>query len=260
MGKRPRAPSPRRYRYTPELLAHGRHRYEHTTDSIPDIAVEFGIHKTTLQRLAAREGWVRYTAPPRDVSAATKLAERAAALEASTLPPRSGGEGRFVARERDEPGWGVKETSPPDPSPPSAVPTGGGEKSAPSGGGENAAATAVDIAAEIAALLAEVRREREIVGAERAKLKHLPQSPIDAERSSRAYAQFTATMHRLLRLQAGHIDITPEDLIHDRQHNNDHAASDIDARRDALARRIEAFMESRTDEECGLGPDGQRIE
>jgi len=56
---RAQPPSPRRYVYTPALLAHGRHRYEHTEDSIPDIALDFGIHKTTLQRLAKRERQAR---------------------------------------------------------------------------------------------------------------------------------------------------------------------------------------------------------
>jgi hypothetical protein len=58
-----------------------------------------------------------------------------------------------------------------------------------------------------------------------------------------------------------------QDLMHLRAQQKEpvHAAdadrpTDIDARRDALTRRIEAFMESRTDEECGLGPDGNAVE
>ena len=98
MAKRARArrssmPSPRRYTYTPELLASGRHRFEHTTDSIPDIAVDFGIHKTTLLRLAKREGWVRYVASPRDLPAAVKLARQAEALaggQGALTPPARG--------------------------------------------------------------------------------------------------------------------------------------------------------------------------
>lgn len=189
--------SPRRYVYTPELLAHGRHRYEHTEDSIPDIAVEFGIHKTTLLRLARREGWVRYAAPPRDVSDATRLAAEAAALEAAA----------------------AEATAPPEPTPADAEPP-----------------------SEIDRLLRAVRTELDVYEAMRARLKHQPQSPLDAERTARTLSNLTDTLYRLQRLRAG----IPE-ALHD--HDDDDMPADLDAFRDELARRIEAFMESRTDEE-----------
>jgi len=58
-----------------------------------------------------------------------------AAVKRATLPPRSGGEGRLISRQRCEPGWGeAASASPPtpDPSPPCALRTGGGELSASS--------------------------------------------------------------------------------------------------------------------------------
>jgi len=88
---RPRAythrhfPVSRRYTYTPELLAEGRRRYERTEDRIVDIAADFGIHKTTFQRMANDKGWVRYAAPPRDLSRSAKLAAEAEALEQAAL-------------------------------------------------------------------------------------------------------------------------------------------------------------------------------
>jgi hypothetical protein len=56
-ARRRHLPPPRRYTYTPELMASGRHRYEHTADTITDIAVDFGIHKTTLQRPTGSTRW-----------------------------------------------------------------------------------------------------------------------------------------------------------------------------------------------------------
>ena len=87
----------------------------------------------------------------------------------STLPPRSGGEGRFAPRQQGEPGWGedagIERTAgadalappTPDPSPPLAALAGGGETDAPgtptrtaspsdlplSGGGEEEVRTAL---------------------------------------------------------------------------------------------------------------------
>ncbi len=73
-------PVSRRYRYTPELLASGRRRYEESGETITAIAADFGVHKTTLQRLAKREGWMRYVAPARDLPAAARLAAEVEAL------------------------------------------------------------------------------------------------------------------------------------------------------------------------------------
>jgi len=74
-------PVSRRYGYTPELIADGRRRYEQTDETITSIAADFGVHKTTLQRLANRAGWVRHAPPPRDLPAAAKLAAQAEALQ-----------------------------------------------------------------------------------------------------------------------------------------------------------------------------------
>jgi hypothetical protein len=83
------APPPlsRRYAYTPELMADGRRRYEETDESVTSIAADFGVYKTTFQRLANREHWVRHVAPPRDLVPAAQLEAQAAAL-----PPAGAGE------------------------------------------------------------------------------------------------------------------------------------------------------------------------
>ncbi|MCK9918583.1 hypothetical protein MXD81_56615 [Microbacteriaceae bacterium K1510] len=202
MAKRTRAPSARRHHYTPELLAHGRHRYENTEDSIADIAVEFGVHKATLARLAKRENWVRYVPPPRDVSGATRLATQAAALEEK-------GPATDVSAQQ------------PTASDPSPV------------------ADAERVSREIERLIAGVSTELDIYEAMRARLKHLPQSPLDAERTARTLSALTTTLHRLQRLRAGHIENTPHD-------DYDDIPTDLDAFRDELARRINEFVRSRS--------------
>jgi hypothetical protein len=75
-------PLARRYAYTEDLLANGRHRYEHTDEPIVSIAADFGCHKTTFQRMANRAHWVRYSPPPRGLTEAAKLLTQVEALQA----------------------------------------------------------------------------------------------------------------------------------------------------------------------------------
>ncbi len=214
-------PSPRRYSYTPELLASGRHRYERTADSIPDIALDFGIHKTTLQRLARREGWVRFAPPPRDLPAAVKLAAQAEALAPPPLVPAQAG---LQEHDRDAGGFGSGSR----PSRGRADETASTE---PDAARPPVAATVGRLHRAVLAELAAVERMRAVLDAE-------PQSPLAAERTSRTLSSLTATLHRIQRMQAGLPDTGP---------NDDDIPADLDALRDALARRIAAFMASRPD-------------
>ncbi len=259
-------PSPLRYRYTPELLAHGRYRYEHTEDSIPDIALDFGIHKTTFQRMARREGWVRYVPPPRDLPPAVKLAAQAEALEARqaalTLPPRSGGEGRppELAQQATADGVGgiAASKEPPNPSPPFAARMGGGEESAAAPAQEDAGSaregppqeplppppvTIERLHRDALAELAAVERMRAMLDAE-------PQSPLDAERTARTLSSLTVTLQRIQRMQCG-LPITGAE-------NDDDLPADLDAFRDALAQRIEAYFASTPDEDAAGDAAGAR--
>jgi len=272
---RAQPPSPLRYVYTPELLAHGRHRYEHTEDSIADIALDFGIHKTTFQRMANRERWVRFNPPPRDLPAAVKLAAQAEALVAQTgwggaanagafpppesascLPPRARGSspaegGRVGVAPSDAE---VSLTPTPIPSP-----QGGGEESAAREGQEqqapaqealpSPAITAERLHRDVLNELAAVERMRALLDAE-------PQSPLDAERTSRTLSSLTATLQRIQRMQAGLPATGADD-------DDDDLPADPDAFRDALAQKIEAFLASTPDEDdagpvAAAGPDPAR--
>lgn len=236
-------PSPRRYVYTDALLANGRHRYEHTEESIPDIALDFGIHKTTLQRLAKRERWVRFKPPPRDLPAAVRLAAQAEALAAArgampqpgamtpTRPPAAG----------DLPlaGGGIREAA------------GGGEESAARAAQEQQAPAQEALpspADTVERLHRAVLNELAAVERMRAMLDAEPQSPFDAERTSRTLSSLTATLQRIQRMQAG-LPATGADY-------DDDIPADLDAIRLDLARRIAAFMESRPDDEDAGEPAG----
>jgi hypothetical protein len=98
MGKPPtRAIEARRLKVTPELLANVRQRYEQTDEPLSTMAADLGCSLETVRNIAKRETWVRYVAPPRDLSPAAKLAARAKALAAeqgaaASLPPPERGE------------------------------------------------------------------------------------------------------------------------------------------------------------------------
>ncbi len=87
--------------------------------------------------------------------------------------------------------------------------------------------------------------------AARADLGDLPRLRAEADSCVRRLAILSQTLQTVQRVREsenggarGYQASSPEDL---------------DARREALARRIEAFMESRTDEECGLTAEGERV-
>lgn len=202
----------RRRVFAPELLAYARYRYERTNATLAEIAVDLGIHKATVPVVAKREGWTRYVQPPRGLPPALQLLAQAEQLEALTTSP-----------------------SPPEKKRPhgdtvqAAV-----EASAVQGNGE----ALPPIVETIARLHRAVLEELAAVETMRAHLKREPQSPVDAERTTRTISGLTETLQKLQRLQSAFPENGPED--------NDDMPADIDEFRRELARRIEAFVESRT--------------
>src|SRR5665647_1460435 len=75
------APSPMRLRMSPELQAHARRLYEETDQFVTDIALYVGVNESVVRRMAEREGWVRYVAPPRDLPPVGKLLAEVEALD-----------------------------------------------------------------------------------------------------------------------------------------------------------------------------------
>ena len=52
-----------RVSYTPELVAHVRHRYENTDDTLAKIAADCGVSERAINRMRDREGWTRRERP-----------------------------------------------------------------------------------------------------------------------------------------------------------------------------------------------------
>ncbi|HEX5509804.1 MAG TPA: hypothetical protein VFX37_14990, partial [Pseudolabrys sp.] len=235
----------RRYIYTPELLAEGRRRYEQTEDRVVDIAADFRCHGTTFQRLANRLGWVRHKAPPRDLPPAAKLEAEAEALAAryaaASSPPSEG------ARSPAETGGGQSNPSAGAQEPPSlTLPF--AER-----GGQWATQPATNlppIQETVARLHADILNELASVEAMRKRLDTMPQSPIDAERTARTLANLMATLRQIAPLSPA----PAQDKDHD---ENDDFPTDIDELRNELARRINAFVASRTGEGNAGGSSGE---
>jgi hypothetical protein len=85
-----------------------------------------------------------------------------------------------------------------------------------------------------------VEQELAAEEAARAQFGLLPRAPGDAERCARTLAILTKTLHALARLRGGATE-------HGLRHDDDDIPADIDEFRHDLARRIDAFVASRTD-------------
>jgi hypothetical protein len=78
---------PAHRRYTPELLASGRVRYEQTTESVAAIASDFDVLPGSFRRMARRFKWVRHGTQRRQIPVATLLHAQAEVLESQLAPP-----------------------------------------------------------------------------------------------------------------------------------------------------------------------------
>jgi hypothetical protein len=196
-------------RYAPELIAHVRHRYEHTDDTLAKIATDCGISERTVNRMRDRGTWTRRSdRPPRGLPPALRTLQEATAL--LTAAPAS--------------------------CAPLASPAGGGEQNA-------AAPSAIERIERL------VEKELSAEEAVRAQLGPLPRLPADAERAARTLATLTQTLQALARLRCG----LPPDGGPD---DDDDMPRDIDEFRRELARRIDAFVASRTEPRHAQGHSG----
>ncbi|MBI5911966.1 MAG: hypothetical protein HY848_18715 [Betaproteobacteria bacterium] len=256
-------------RYTPEFLAALRRAYEDGDQPVDELAAEFHISTRTLGRLALRENWDRRSERVRDVPRAMRLLEEAHALGMQSRPAHSrdpspqncfdglmpepaeaqakAGSGnpvladgaqaepperlgsRFRGDERES------AAAPPDceqPSTPTLPLAGRGSS------------TAIDRLEQLVL--------QEIAGEEaRRAPRRGERTPAATERGARSLAILTQTMQTLQRLRAG--DHTPTDLPERDSIHDDDMPHDIDEFRRDLARRIEAFVASRTDESDARG-------
>src|SRR6185369_14642286 len=89
MGNPPlRAIATRRLNITDALKQDIRRRYEQTPESLSGMAADLGCTAQTVCNLAKREGWVRYVAPPREMTPSARLLARAEMVAAAQTDDR----------------------------------------------------------------------------------------------------------------------------------------------------------------------------
>ncbi|MBI2715170.1 MAG: hypothetical protein HYX37_12060 [Rhizobiales bacterium] len=248
---------------TSEAWARIRYEYERTTRPVEDICAEHGISSGTLRDRMRRWQWTRRRPPiPRDGPPPLAVARR----EITSPPPiraANGGEGLGVgglcAVQTAEP-------SPPTPlhlaeasrsDPPHRFAGGGMEHAAPpqhvsemdearSSEGENGAivprpASAANVQADAASIVQRlqgaVARVLPAIEAIIARLAAGPQHPREMEQAGRALGALMRTLRELNALLSQHNAQAAQPY--------DDMPEDMDAFRLDLARRIDAFVESR---------------
>lgn len=207
-----RSPSP--MIFTDELLADARRRYEQTAEAKSAIGSDLGIAPSTFDNLATRLGWKRFTPPARGLDAAAKLAAKTqafakaiAATECVTAP---------VATED-----AATEAAP---FPPSDAADGYDDRP-------------MDTAALIVWLRREIQAQIGIVKQLREQQRVEPLTDEAAIRLSRILSSLADALIKLDRHTGGasRAAAEPDDL-----------PENIDEFRNELARRIRAFVASRS--------------
>jgi hypothetical protein len=203
-------------RYSPELLAALRYRYEQTDQPMNALAADFGIGVTTLQTLARKNGWTPRSQRLRDCPPTMRLLQEAEAPAAS-----------FPVGNEATPTHEMTPSHEATPSPTLPL-SGGGSEAVPP-------ARPAPTLSPIERIEALVVKELEAEEAVRAALGTRPRPRYDAERCARTLWVLTQTLERLQRLHPksgsgkhGDDDPVPEDM---------------DAFREELARRIRGFVE-----------------
>ncbi len=266
-------------RYTDTIVAALRQRYEKTDQTIHSIAAEFDIGSRNLQRMVITHGWARRSERVRGLPVAMQLLEQAKTLGAVPPPER----GRSICEANRV---GVKQDETPTATLPLAGGVGWAKRSAPTKVSPQAAASPIDgcvgtaPTAPLPTLPAAppptsaIERIEQLPGGGNPtaieRIEHLVVQQIEAEeaaraqlggkrraataseRSARTLATLTQTLHALQRLRAG--ALPDQETLHD-----DDLPRDIDEFRRDLARRIDAFVASRTDAadadgDCALKP------
>ena len=235
-------------RYTDSIVAAVRQRYENTNQTLHSIAAEFQISTRNLSRMAAENGWTKRSERVQGLPVAMQLLEQAKALAAVTSPPPERGRSDCEAVRE-----GVKQEETPSPTLPLA---GGGSPPAPAEGGEQEATPTPILPLAGGGNLSAIDRIEQLVLKEieaeetaRAELGGKQRAATAGERCARTLATLTQTLHALQRLRAG--ALPEQETLYD-----DDMPSDIDEFRRDLARRIDAFVASRTDAADAEGNSG----
>jgi hypothetical protein len=216
-------------RYSPELLAALRYRYEQTGQPMNALAAEFEIGVTTLQTLARKNGWMPRSQRLRQCPPAMRLLDEAEALTASLPLPE-------MARVGVNAAVALETTHVQDATASPILPLAGGESNA-----MPAAAPTTATLSPLERIEALIVKELAAEEALRAALGTKPRARYDLERCARTLAVMTQTLERLQRLHPK--SSGGKDVDHDPVPEN------IDEFREELAKRINAFVESRVGKE-----------
>jgi len=202
--------------FSPELIENGRYRYEETDEPVAAIAADFDVSDRYFRKLIVRWNWKkRKDRPPRGLPAAVRLeieAEKAVQAELAAK----------AAREEV----------------PSGKPVAGNNVASP-------AAAATEPAPPSVAERLEQEIERQLADVERMRTQSTGMlTPADAERTARTLASLSETLIKVQRLRRP--DAPGGRCAHCAAY--DDLPHDMDAFRVELARRIDAFIASRTGE------------
>jgi hypothetical protein len=226
---------------TTEAWAQIRYDYEHTERPIDDICAEHGISSGTLRDRMRRWGWTRRRAP---IPCEGPPPAPAPQIDTAAPPLPTG-------REFDPAAPPLPAGREFDPAAPSPAPAPRIETAAPCpvatpqvAAGNDAGEP--DDSAIVPRLQSAVARVLPAIEASVARLGAEPAHPREIERSARALAALTRTLRELNNLLSQRRAAAADDPA-----AYDDVPEDIDAFRLDLARRIDAFVASRTGEDNG---------
>ena len=243
-GVKPGTPSWKKFNYTDDFIADCRRRYEETPETRVAIARDCGVSARTLRRMAAHDGWVKFRPPPVDLPGHVRLRRQVEAMAA----------GQGTASPFPPPLWGrVREGGPSESA--TATPT---PNPSPQGGGEEfAARPEQDERPPLTSSIAQALRAVQAQLDEVAALRMSARTTTDRQRIASTLASLTTTLRGLQAVQSA---ATPAPQSPPSGYAYDDMPADLDEFRRDLARRIEAFMESRTDEGDAGEPAAARLD
>jgi hypothetical protein len=220
-------------RFTDSVVAAVRRRYEDTDQLIVSIAAEFGVGERTIGRWISAHGWRKRSLRTRGLPVAVQLLEEARGLAADTCHSRT----------RVQPLAGL--------GPGSSGNSASAEALGPRLRGDDSGdrGDAAHLPSPIDRLEALAVNEIAAEEAAQAQRRGKHNAAKASERSARTLSTLTQILHTLQRMRAGlspEQDISQEN-VNQENLNDDDMPRDIDEFRRDLARRIDAFVASRTD-------------
>jgi hypothetical protein len=203
--------------YTSELIADGKRRWDEGEESVASIAASFAVSERYMRRLAIKLGWgPRPKRKPQDLSPVLRALAEVDALQLGKVPAVTAQPAAAEAR--------------------------------PETNGNAPVGSSTDREAVIERLLRAVDIELAVVERMRASLGSLPQEPAEAERTARTLATHARTLREVQRIRgAASLPAGTDD--------DDNMPADIDEFRRELARRIHAFVDTRTGGRVDDGED-----